>query len=246
MADASGARVITGGCVALAAESLPYAPFTRPWRSWLPSSAWRASSGLWAPGGGLISARLVPELRQAGDESRPASASDRAVLFQAVLRILQGVGATTPLVVVVEDLHWADASSRLLLSFLIGRLRGSVLVVATYRSDELHRRHSLRPLLAEAARDERVVRIELAPLQPERSPSSWSQSPAVDRRRRSSPRSSSAPRAIRFSPRSCSRRAAGHSCHRVLPTYWRRVSRRFRRQPPGSYGWPRSPAAGRP
>ena len=166
MADASGARVITGGCVALAAESLPYAPFTQAVEILATELGVAGVERLVGAGGRADLARLVPELRQAGDESRPASASDRAVLFQAVLRILQGVGATTPLVVVVEDLHWADASSRLLLSFLIGRLRGSVLVVATYRSDELHRRHSLRPLLAEAARDERVVRIELAPLQP--------------------------------------------------------------------------------
>ena len=111
-------------------------------------------------------ARLVPDLRAAGDEVRGAEATDRAVLFHAVLHLLEGVARAAPLVVVVEDLHWADASSRELLSFLVGRLRGPVLVVATYRSDELHRRHPLRPLLAEATRDDRIVRLDLAPLEP--------------------------------------------------------------------------------
>ncbi len=41
-----------------------------------------------------------------------------------------------------------------------------MLVVATYRNDELHRRHPLRPFLAEAARSERVARIDLGPLSP--------------------------------------------------------------------------------
>ena len=119
-----------------------------------------------------------------------------------------------PLVVVVEDLHWADASSRELLGFLVGRLRGSVLLVATYRSDELHRRHPLRPLLAEAARDERVVRLELGPLRPAEVAEQLEAIAGSAHRRRSWRRSSSAPRATRSSPRSCWRPGAGPSCRR--------------------------------
>ena len=72
-----------------------------------------------------------------------------------------------PLVVVIEDLHWADTSSRELLGFLVDRLRGPVLVVGTYRSDAMHRRHPLRPFLAQTARSDRVTRLELTPLTPE-------------------------------------------------------------------------------
>jgi predicted ATPase len=65
---------------------------------------------------------------------------------------------------VLEDLHWADRSSRDLLAFLARTLRsGRVTLVASYRSDELHRRHPLRPLLAELVRLPGVERIELAP-----------------------------------------------------------------------------------
>jgi DNA-binding CsgD family transcriptional regulator len=64
---------------------------------------------------------------------------------------------------VLEDLHWADRSTRDLLAFLAAALRsGRVLVVGTFRSDELDRRHPLRGLLGELARNRRVARVELA------------------------------------------------------------------------------------
>ena len=64
----------------------------------------------------------------------------------------------------IEDLHWADASTRAFLRFLAATLSTErLLIVATYRPDELHRRHPLRPLLAELERV-RALRIELAGL----------------------------------------------------------------------------------
>jgi len=167
VAAEGGARVVTGTCVALAAESLPYAPFSQALGILTADLGPAGVEQLVGASARADLARLVPELHLDADAARPTGAGDRAVLFHAVLRILEAVADTTPLVVVVEDLHWADASSRELLGFLAGRLRGAVLVVATYRSDELHRRHPLRPLLAEAARNERIVRIELGPLDPD-------------------------------------------------------------------------------
>ena len=63
----------------------------------------------------------------------------------------------------IEDAHWADRSSRDLIAFLIGYQRAlrNVLIVVTFRSDELHRTHPLRPLLAELARIDWVERTEL-------------------------------------------------------------------------------------
>src|SRR5439155_26182809 len=75
------------------------------------------------------------------------------------------VSARTPLLVVLEDLHWADRSSRDLLRYLLARLVDEPLVVvASYRADDLHRRHPLRPLLAELVRLPGVERLDLAPL----------------------------------------------------------------------------------
>ena len=59
-----------------------------------------------------------------------------------MLSLLVRVSELAPLLLVIEDLHWADRSTRDLLAFLIRTLRGGrVALVASYRSDELHRRH---------------------------------------------------------------------------------------------------------
>jgi DNA-binding CsgD family transcriptional regulator/tetratricopeptide (TPR) repeat protein len=66
-------------------------------------------------------------------------------------------------VLALEDLHWSDASTRHLLSYLLRTLRtGRLVVLATYRSDDIHRRHPLRPLLAELDRLRTIRRLELA------------------------------------------------------------------------------------
>ena len=63
----------------------------------------------------------------------------------------------------MEDLHWADRSTRDLLAYLATYLRAQpVLLVPTFRSDELHRLHPLRRLLPELTRNRRVRRLDLA------------------------------------------------------------------------------------
>ena len=70
-----------------------------------------------------------------------------------------------PLLLIVEDVHWADRSTRDLLSFLFARsFRSPVTIVASYRSDDLHRRHPLRAVAAQWARVPGVHRLQLDPL----------------------------------------------------------------------------------
>src|SRR5699024_8594565 len=72
-----------------------------------------------------------------------------------------------PVCLVVEDLHWSDRPSRDLLRYLLGRMeRERLSVVLTYRADDLHRRHPLRPFLAEIARLPTVQRLAVDPLAP--------------------------------------------------------------------------------
>ena len=96
----------------------------------------------------------------------PDSSLARARLFEAVLSFLLEVAAQVPTLLVIEDLHWADGSSRDLLSYVVRNLRTErILVLATYRTDELHRRHPLRPWAAEMGRLDVTERLELRRLE---------------------------------------------------------------------------------
>ena len=89
----------------------------------------------------------------------------RTSRFLEIHDLLVEVAGRSTLVVIIDDLHWADQSTLELVRFLAHRLRGSrIALVAAYRSDELHRRHPLRPVLAELGRGLVRDRIELRPL----------------------------------------------------------------------------------
>jgi predicted ATPase len=114
------------------------------------------------PGGAARElARLLPEFGEPAESVDAGTA--RARLFEQMLILLERLAERVPLVLVVEDGHWADQSTRDLLAFLIRNQAAidGLLIVVTYRSDELHRTHPLRPLLAELGRVGWVARLEL-------------------------------------------------------------------------------------
>ena len=88
-------------------------------------------------------------------------------LLELILGLLGRLSARRPLLLVLEDLHWSDQSTRELVAFLIRSLRGvRVVLLATYRSDELNRRHPLRPLIASWDRLRTVQHVELRRFEP--------------------------------------------------------------------------------
>jgi DNA-binding CsgD family transcriptional regulator/tetratricopeptide (TPR) repeat protein len=88
-------------------------------------------------------------------------------LFAHLRGLLDRLAVDAPLLFAVEDLHWADRSTLEFLSSLVRGLRDErLLLVCTYRSDELHRRHPLRPFLAEEERRPIVERVELEAFSP--------------------------------------------------------------------------------
>jgi DNA-binding CsgD family transcriptional regulator/tetratricopeptide (TPR) repeat protein len=151
--DSKDARVVEGGCLELGSDGLPYAPFVAVTRRLVRDlGPEQIVSAL--PGGGRSLARWLPEL--ASSQTADAEDGGKPRLFEEILTLLEHLAAERPLVVVLEDLHWADASSRELLVFLIHNLTcPGVLLVGTYRST-LEAAHPLRPLLAELGRAPRV------------------------------------------------------------------------------------------
>ena len=88
-------------------------------------------------------------------------------MLGGVLGLLTELAAAAPVLLVLEDLHWADASTRDLVTFLSRMLhRERVAVIGTYRTDDLHRRHPLRPVVAELQRLPSVIAVDLTPLDP--------------------------------------------------------------------------------
>jgi DNA-binding NarL/FixJ family response regulator/tetratricopeptide (TPR) repeat protein len=160
LAAGRGFTVLSGQCAELG-DSVPYLPLADALRTAAHDAAVRD-----ALGSRPALSRLLPDgggLRGA-DEDRSGLA--RQQMFGAALGLLAELAAAAPVLLVLEDLHWADATTRDLVTFLSRMLhRERVAVIGSYRSDDLHRRHPLRPVVAELLRLPGVVSVELAPLQ---------------------------------------------------------------------------------
>jgi predicted ATPase len=154
-----GTRVLAGGCVPVGDGALPYAPVVEMLRALLADLGAGAVRELVGPSWPEV-ARLLPALG-APDRIGLSEQAAQARLFELLLGLLGRLGEQAPLVLVVEDLHWADRSTRDLLAFLVRNLRQErVLLVVTYRNDEPGQQR-LGPYLAELDRGGPVQRLEL-------------------------------------------------------------------------------------
>jgi DNA-binding CsgD family transcriptional regulator len=157
-ADAAdrGFAVLSGRCAELA-DTVPYLPLADAVRS--------AARG---PLAGAVAARPVLA-RLLPDQEITTPASDlpgtaQQQLFGAVLGLL---AAVSPALLVLEDLHWADGSTRDLVTFLSRVLRSERVALAlSYRTDDMHRGHPLRPVVSELQRLPNVTAINVGPLDP--------------------------------------------------------------------------------
>ncbi len=160
-AGATGWRVLTGTCIDLGEAGPPFGPMVEMLRALVRADGAGAIRAHAGPAAAELG-RLVPELEAPGRDA-PADAPGGATrLFEVVLGLFERLAVDTPLVLIVEDLHWADRSTRDLLAYLIHQLGSArIAIVATFRADELSRRHPLRPWLAELERSGRAERIDL-------------------------------------------------------------------------------------
>lgn len=165
LAFTEGWQVVAGHCLDFGDSALPYLPFSEVLgrlAADLPDLVEEVA------GRHPALARLQPGRRVMGSPERSSDdlgALDRSDLFEAVHALLESAATSAPLLLVIEDTHWADRSTRDMLSFLFSRpFAGPVSVVASYRSDDLHRRHPLRRQVAEWSRIRGVHRVPLSPL----------------------------------------------------------------------------------
>lgn len=162
-AHADGAVVLWGRCD----EELevPYQPWIEALRHYVfAAPADRLAAELGSLGGELL--RLIPDLDQLtpGLDAPVHTESETARhrLFEAIGDLLEAVTRSSPVVMVIDDLHWADKPSLLLLRHLLRRPPTSrLLILATYRDTDLDRSHPLADVLADLRREIGVERVDL-------------------------------------------------------------------------------------
>ncbi|MGB8909827.1 MAG: AAA family ATPase [Candidatus Cybelea sp.] len=146
--EESGGRVLIGATSS--PEATPYESIVDALRSALPLVA-SLKGSLWL----ACVAELLPEIRTRVASLPEAphinAESERIRLFESLFRCLSGLAQPRPLLLVLEDLHWAQSASIAFLHFLLRRISGvPVMIVATYRDNETPRPHPLHRLRSEA------------------------------------------------------------------------------------------------
>src|SRR3954454_9993192 len=165
VAVTEGWQVVAGHCLDFGDSALPYLPFSEVMGR-LTTDFPELIESMTAERPVLRA--LQPGRRTMQGAEQDASATvGRADLFDGVLALFEAMAKVGPLLLVIEDVHWADTSTRDLLSFLFSRpCDGRVVIIASYRSDDLHRRHPLRRASAGWGRIPGITRMQLEPLPP--------------------------------------------------------------------------------
>ncbi|MEC3918927.1 helix-turn-helix transcriptional regulator [Nocardia sp. CDC160] len=153
-----GSLVVVGRCPELGTGGVAFAPFLAVLRGLVRQLGVAAVAELLPPRPAL--ANWLPQL--AVHTGGAAVEADRIRLFGEILTVLEQLALARPVVVILEDLHWADDASRDLLTFLVANLTDAdALMVGTYRPGEAG---PLRGLVAELRRNPGVRVLDLAPL----------------------------------------------------------------------------------
>jgi DNA-binding SARP family transcriptional activator len=159
-AVASGGAVVRGGTTFI--ETSPYQALVEALRS-AASLAEVADGAAWRP----ALATILPELQRAAANA-PAllgPEAERSRLFEAVVAGLASLAAARPLLVVLEDLHWAGSGTVALLAHVARRVvHERIAILATYRDDDLPRAHPLRDLRRQLGREGTACVVSLGPL----------------------------------------------------------------------------------
>jgi DNA-binding NarL/FixJ family response regulator len=160
-----GCAVLIGGCVEMGPAGLPYGPFAEALRGAV-GTGYLDPSHL-HPAAIDQLAILIPDIRPDDDSRVEADLAGlgQVRLFEAILTAVEEVRRARPVMLVIEDIHWADRSTLDLMTFLVRNVEASgVMLFVTIRNDELDRDDPLHAVLAELGRRPSVDRFDLRPL----------------------------------------------------------------------------------
>lgn len=163
-ASLRGAQVLTGNCYE-GEITVPYLPFVDALRQYVRSRSDAALLSELGSGAPEV-AKLVSEVRERFPDIPEAppleGEAERLRLFDSVTRFLCSVSRSEPVVLFLDDVHWADKPSLLLLQYLARNVRSDrILVLAAYRDVELDRTHPLSEVLASLRRERLFERVLL-------------------------------------------------------------------------------------
>lgn len=160
-ATAMDPLLLRGECLEQGELELPYAPLLGALRPLV-----RDRDPVWdelSAGSRANLATLLPSLGTPTSDGG-STADGQVRLFESLVELLHLLSVRRPLLLVLEDMHWADRSTRAFVAFLARSLIDErILLLLSFRRDELHRRHPLLPLLTELGRLDRCRRLELEP-----------------------------------------------------------------------------------
>jgi predicted ATPase len=159
-----GARVLWGRCYEWdgAPAYWPWAQVIRGYVQQCDPERLRAELG----SGAAHIAQVVPDVREqlpdVPEPPRMEGEQARYRLFDSIATFLRNAAGRQPLLLALDDLHWADTPSLLLLQFVAREMeQAQLLIVGTYRDAEVGRQHPLATTLAELARGHRALRLGL-------------------------------------------------------------------------------------
>ncbi|MFL5823022.1 MAG: BTAD domain-containing putative transcriptional regulator [Solirubrobacteraceae bacterium] len=164
-----GALVMIGRCPE--ELTVPYGPWIQALSPFVEHADEKLLAGYLERYGGDL-ARILPAVSrrvpQAPAPSQTDPESERYLLFSAVVGLLEQASALAPLVVLIDDLHWADTTTLGLFKHVLAETSPlRLLVLATYRDSDLFDEHPLSTLLADLRREHGVERLAIPGLGPE-------------------------------------------------------------------------------
>jgi ATP/maltotriose-dependent transcriptional regulator MalT len=155
-----GFQVLIGGCLDIGESTVPYAPLLEALRQLWTELDSDALTEVLGPASAELGS-LLPEL---GPPMAADAAPGAGRVFELLRGVLQRLAQRQPLLVIIEDLHWADNATRDLLRYLSRNLHAPAALIITYRSEELPRRYPARKLVADLHRHPGCQHLQLPPL----------------------------------------------------------------------------------